>query len=636
MPPLPEFLLRRLFVKDSLTTETNGFSFQLINSIAPATMLWFSMEVDGKTVLPQNLVLQMGVEEARSGSQISAENPFSLPVAKKITVRVLETDLGSGDLHINIHTREIGSLSFNVKPPQAPSQPRKTAPNQLPSRFQKPIKTDVVIHYDDVIGEIDPNVYGQFIEHLEDCIYGGIWTPDGSALREDTLQWIKDLKSPLIRYPGGNFASGYHWEDGIGPKSTRPLRFDEAWKASESNQVGTDEFMELCQQTGAAPFLVVNCGNGTAEEAARWVAYCNEPASTEQGSRRAENGHPEPYQVKLWGIGNEAWGAWQIGHTDAEHYTRKLRSFAEAMRNVDPTIQLVAVGQAVLSDKPDDAGRLWNETVLSGAGDLIDFLSFHLYQPEREGWQDEYEQNILHHTICAAPLDTERIIVRIKEQIKLLQPERKIGIALDEWNVWLPAPEDAASMHKVAYTLRDSLYTAGMLNVFQRQCDSLKIANLAQLVNVLPLIVTNEKSVYATPLYYPFLLYKEMQNIALQCIVRGKFYDSQALGNITAMQDVPYVDVTATRSADGSKVVLSILNRHPTSRTYVNIDLKEFPKMKLCEGWLLCKDDALAVNSFDNPDNVKSKQIGLPEKRGTRFRLDLPPLSVSILSLRKM
>ena len=636
MPPFPEFLLRRLFVKDSLTSETNGFSFQLINSIAPATVLWFSMDVDGKTVLPQNLVLQMGVEEARSGSQISAENPLSLPVAKKITVRVLETDLGSGDLHIDIHTREIGSLSFSVKPPQAPSQPRKTAPNQLPSRFQKPIKTDIVIHYDDVIGEIDPNVYGQFIEHLEDCIYGGIWAPDGSALREDTLQWIKDLKPPLIRYPGGNFASGYHWEDGIGPKSTRPLRFDEAWKSQESNQVGSDEFMELCRQTGAAPFLVVNCGDGTAEEAARWVAYCNEPTSTEQGSRRAKNGHPEPYQVKLWGIGNEAWGAWQIGHTDAEHYTRKLRSFAEAMRNVDPTIQLVAVGQAVLSDKPDDAGRLWNETVLSGAGDLIDFLSFHLYQPEREGWQDEYDQNVLHHTICAAPLDAEQIIVRIKKQIKLLQPERKIGIALDEWNVWLPAPEDAASMHKVAYTLRDSLYTAGMLNVFQRQCDGLKIANLAQLVNVLPLIVTNEKSVYATPLYYPFLLYKEMQNIALQCIVRGKFYDSQALGNIAAIQDVPYVDVTATRSADGSKVVLSILNRHPTSRTYVNIDLKEFPKMKLFEGWLLCKDDALAVNSFDNPDNVKSKQIGLPEKRGTRFRLDLPPLSVSILSLRKM
>lgn len=637
MPPIPEFLLRKLYKRDSLSIDEHGFSFQLFNSISPATILWFSLDVDGKTVPPQNLTLHLDGAVPVDGNQINREHPFSMPVSKIVSIRVNEMAYGSGDLRFNIHTREVGSLVFSIKPSlPAQTTPQKPAVVRTPSLFQKPIKTDVLIHYDDVIGEINPYIYGQFIEHLENCIYNGIWTADGSELRMDTLQLIKDIKPSLIRYPGGNFASGYHWEDGIGPKAARPVRSDDAWKATETNQVGTDEFMDLCQQTGADPFLVVNCGNGTPEEAARWVAYCNETSASQQGNRRAGNGHPEPYQVKLWGIGNEVWGPWQIGHSDAASYTLALRAYALAMKGVDPAIQLVAVGQAILTDDPADPGRLWNEAVLNGAGDLFDFLSFHLYQPDHEGWQEDYDQDALYHTICAAPLDAERIIERIKEQIRLLQPQRKIGIALDEWNVWLPAPEGAVSRHKVAFTQRDALYAAGMLNVFHRQCDTMKIANLAQLVNVLPLIYTNTDTAYATPLYYSFLIYSEMETVALRSVVRGKYYDSQALGNIAAIQDVPYVDVSATRNPEGNHVVFSIINRHPTNRTHVNIDLKGFPKLKLSEGWLLYKDDASASNSFIDPENVKSKQIGLPEKRGHRFKLDLPPLSISILSLRKM
>lgn len=636
MPPIPEFLLRKLIVKDSFSIKENTFSFRLYNSLAPATILHFTLEVDGAPVPPDRLTLQTEREQPVNGGQISAENPFSLVLGKTVSVRVEGTPYGSGNLRFDIHTREAGEISFSLKPGAQTAASAKPAQFRPPSFFQRPIKTDVTIRYDDVIGEIDPRVYGQFIEHLEDCIYGGIWTPDGAALREDTLALIRDLRPPLIRYPGGNFASGYHWEDGIGPWAARPARFDEAWKAPESNQVGTDEFMEFCHQTGAEPFLVVNCGDGTPEEAARWVTYCNDPAGTAQGQRRAANGRPEPYGVKLWGIGNEIWGPWQIGHTDAGMYTRRLREFAAAMKAADPAIELVAVGQAVLSDSPDDPGRLWNERVLRDAGDLIDHLSFHLYQPDREGWLDEYDQETLYKTICAAPLDAERIMLRIREQIQALQPERKIGIAFDEWNVWLPAPEGAPSMHKVEYTLRDALYAAGMLNVFQRQCDVLRIANLAQLVNVLPLIVTNADSAYATPLYHAFMLYRQMEKIALRTTVHGKFYDSQPLGNVAAVRDVPYVEIAATRDEQGEKLVISILNRHPVLRTYVNIDLKDYPKMKLGEGWLLHTEDVLAANSFDEPLKVKARRIGLPEKKGTRFRLDLPPASVSILALTRL
>ncbi len=641
MPAVPEFLLRNLFVKNSLKTDQDGFSFQLLNSLSPATVLWFSLDVDGQTVPAEKLSVQLGEEPPMTTDQISAENPYAMVLGKLVTVRANGTQYGNGDLRLTIHTREAGSIVFSVNSKQASPSAQaasraSSSPFNLASRFQRPIKTDVLIRYNDVIGEINPYIYGQFIEHLEDCIYNGIWTADGSALRQDTLDLIKKLNPPLIRYPGGNFVSGYHWEDGIGPKDQRPVRFDDAWKAVESNQVGTDEFMELCRQTGADPFMVVNCGNGTADEAARWVAYCNDPADTEQGRRRAENGHPEPYDIKLWGVGNEIWGSWQIGHTDAPTYNARLREFAQAMRAVDPTIQLVAVGHAVFSDSPDDTGRQWNETVLRGAGDVFDYLSFHLYQPDRDGWQDEYDQATLYKTVTAAPLDAERIIQRIHEQIEALQPDRKIGIAFDEWNVWLPAPQGAPSMHKVEFTLRDALYVTGMLNVFQRQCNALQIANLAQLVNVLPLIYTNQNTAFATALYYPFLLYKEMQNLALNCTVRGKFFDSEALGNIGAVQDVPYVELSATRNEDGSKLVISILNRHPSLRTHVNIDLKDYPKMMLSEGWLLNKDDFLASNSFETPENVKSRQISLPDKRGTRFRLDLPPLSVSILTLKKL
>ncbi len=636
MPPVPEFILRKLIVKDSLKADENGFSFSISNSLAPVTLLGFALKVDGNTISPQNISLKIAENAPVSGAAIGAEHPFALAVGALVDVRVEGVPLGNGDLHFSIETREAGTLAFGLKGvKEQAKRPAPVSPLQRLGLFKKPLKTDVTLQFDDVIGEIHPYVYGQFIEHLERCIYDGIWTVDGSALREDTLEWIKALKPPVIRYPGGNFASGYHWEDGIGPKETRPVRFDEAWQSSDSNQVGTDEFMAFCREIGTDPFLVVNCGNGTPEEAARWVAYCNEPPDGEQGRRRAANGHPEPYQVKLWGVGNEVWGPWQIGHTDAESYTRSLRSFAEAMRAVDPDIELVAVGDKVMSDDPDDPGRKWNETVLRGAGDLIDHLSFHLYQPDREGWQETYDLQALHHTVCAAPVDAEHIIERIAAQIEALVPERQIGIAFDEWNLWLAPPEEAATMHRLIYTVRDALYVAGMLNVFHRQCRTLKIANLAQLVNVLPLIVTTETQAYVTPLYYPFQMYLQMERLALNTVVQGKYFESEGLGNIAALTDVPYVDVSATRDAEGNRVVLGIINRHPTSRSFVDIQLKGFAKMKLSDGWVLRHEDELAYNSPEEPERVKPRQVIMPDKKGSRFKLDLPQTSVCILVLEK-
>jgi alpha-N-arabinofuranosidase len=636
---IPEFILRKLYVQDSLQAGADGLSFALNNTFAPATVTGFRLEVDGQPVPPGHLTIQASSGASLPTSAITADNPFALPVGVQITVRAQGAAVTGGHLTVHANTKEMGLLTFSIqakdKAGLRPSSPA-AGRGRPPLRFlQRPLRAEIQVDAGAVIGEINPYVYGQFVEHLERCVYGGLWTDDGSRLRDDTLALVQDLKPPLIRYPGGNFASGYHWEDGIGPKTARPRRHDAAWNAWESNQVGTDEFLALCAQIGADPFLVVNDGSGTAEEATRWVAYCNEPPSGEQGRRRAANGHPEPYGVRLWGVGNEVWGRWQIGHTGPAGYAARLRQFAEAMRQVDPSIQIVAVGDGILDDTPDNPGRRWNETVLREAGDQIDHLSFHIYQPEKEGWQESYDPAALHQAVCAAPLDVEAIVGRLAAQIAALTPSRAIHVALDEWNLWLPPPPGAGSMHQVVYTLRDALYVAGMLNVFHRQCRALAIANLAQLVNVLPLIVTDQRRAIATTLYYPFLLYRHMERLALQVKTAVATFDSPPCGTIGAHQTVPYLDVTATCDADRRRLVLGLVNRHQTRSVKATVALSDFRPLKPDHAWLLAGPDPLAANTLDHPDRVRVETGALPVTRRGRDDLEynLPACSVAVLVL---
>jgi alpha-N-arabinofuranosidase len=639
MPAVPEFILRKLFVQGSLKAQDDGFSFALNNSFAPATVTGFNLEVDGQKVPPERLSLSAQGEAPLTAVSISDQSPYPLSVGVLYIVQARGIPVGIR-LTLHVNTREAGLLSFTVQPKAGAAQPASPAagggPRWLPrGLFRRPLKAEAEVDAGSVIGEINPYIYGHFIEHLERCVYGGIWSEDGARLREDTLALIQDLHPPVIRYPGGNFASGYHWEDGIGPKEARPPRFDHAWQSWESNQVGTDEFLALCVRLGTDPFLVVNDGSGTPEEAARWIAYCNRPASEEQGRRRADNGHPSPYGVRLWGVGNEVWGPWQIGQTSAAGYAARLNEFTSAMRAVDPSIRIVAVGDNVLSDAPDDPGRQWNETVLRQAADQIDYLSFHIYQPDQSGWQESYDLEALHYTVCAAPLTIESIITRMAGQVARLAPGRHIRIALDEWNLWLAPPEGAGSMHQVVYTLRDALYAAGVFNTFHRQCDRLAIANLAQLVNVLPAIVTDEKRAYATPIYYPFWMYRHMQRLALNIKMTGPTFDSDALSTIAAQQGVPYLDMTATRDETSCQVTLGLVNRHPAQAMRLKLGWRGFSVLKLRKAWLLSGPDPSAANSFDAPEQVCARPADLPETRGDMLQVVLPASSVMVIMLGK-
>lgn len=618
---IPEFVLRKLFVQGSLQVQPDGFSFALRNTFAPGTIIALALELDGQPVPPDALALQAEGEAPRLATTITPDNPFPLPVGVTIQVHVRGMTLGQGRLTVHAETREAGSLRFSVQMKGKAAQPQRSwiqrltqwrARVRLPSFLQRPLRAEVEVDSEAVLGEVHPYVYGHFIEHLERCVYGGIWTEDGTRLREDTLTLIRALRPPVIRYPGGNFASGYHWEDGIGPRYLRPARYDGAWKVWETNAVGTDEFMSFCAAVGADPFLVVNDGSGTPDEAARWVAYCNDQPSTGMGRLRASYGHPDPYGVGLWGVGNEVWGQWQIGHTDARNYAQRLRRFATAMRQADPSIRIVAVGDGPHTDSPDNPARQWNDTVLREAGDLIDYLSFHIYQPNQEGWLESYDAEALHHTVCAAPLDVEAIVRRMAQHIAALDPSRHIWVALDEWNLWLAPPPGAATMHRVIYTQRDALYTAGMLNVFHRCCQSLTLANLAQLVNVLPLIVTDERRAYATAIYYPFLMYRQMENLVLSVRVEGPTFDSEALGNIQAHRHVSYLDVTATRDEAGQRLVLGIINRHPTRPVETVIHLPD-ARLRATRAWILSSPDPLAANSPEAPEQVVAREVLLPQ-----------------------
>ncbi|HEV2617565.1 MAG TPA: alpha-L-arabinofuranosidase C-terminal domain-containing protein [Candidatus Acidoferrales bacterium] len=475
----------------------------------------------------------------------------------------------------------------------------------------------IKIDFDRKIGSIDRNIYGNFIEHLGRCIYGGI-DDEGSplsssdGLRKDVLAAARGIHVSVLRWPGGNFSSGYNWKDGIGPKDARLRRWDTAWQEEESNRFGTDEFIDYCRKLGAEPYICVNMGTGTMQDAADWVEYCNATTDTYWANQRKKNGHAEPYNVKYWALGNEVYGSWQAGHKDAAEYAADALEFGKMMRWVDQTIKLVACG---------GPGVEWNLPVLEKLMDIVDYISLHHYGGSMDNakeFQDahnfEKQIGVLDAVITAAMSRSRK--------------KERVAIAVDEWNIWFRSWFHRGNNHMLeeVYNLRDALWVASGLNMFHRNCQTVKLADMAQLVNVIAPIMANETGIVLQTTYYPLKLYTEYcGDVALDPLVRSDAFPGAP--------DVPYLDVSATTDNTNGKLTLAVVNRHPTDNISADIVIDGFTPRASGELHEINGPSLDATNTFARPNQVTAKQRTFSDA-GRAFRQTFAAHSVSVMTLR--
>jgi alpha-N-arabinofuranosidase len=334
----------------------------------------------------------------------------------------------------------------------------QTPPTKVDPASVKIDPARIKIDIDRQIGEVDPHLFGNFAEHLGRMIYGGIYD-EGSPLadqdgyRKDVMEAVKRLGVSILRYPGGNFSSGYDWKDGIGPKEKRPVRAELAWNDLESNRFGTDEFLRYCALIGAEPYICINGGLGTVDDARQWVEYTNESRHTYWADQRRKNGREEPYKVKYWGLGNEIDGPWQLGHKSAEDYAKFAVEAAKAMRLVDPSIQLIASGSSNYG--ADWQG--WNRTVITALRGQADYISLHTYINNRD---NDFEKFMGASQTLDRHIETTADAIKAAARVAAQPPSRPMYIAYDEWNVWYRA-QNAEHLEEV-YNFEDAL-AMGML-----------------------------------------------------------------------------------------------------------------------------------------------------------------------------
>jgi len=475
------------------------------------------------------------------------------------------------------------------------------------------------------LGDIERNIFGGFAEHLGRCIYGGIYDPDSpladeDGLRSDLREALQRLNMPIVRYPGGNFVSGYRWMDGIGPRLERPARHDLAWNAVESNQFGTNEFIRFCRKLNSEPYLVVNCGDGDMREARDWVEYCNGTGDSALVKLRREHGFEEPHRVKYWGIGNEVDGPFQIGYKTAEEYARAVTEFGKVMKRVDPDIKLAASATCRWRGFVE-RGQL----ILEQAGDLIDYMAIH--------WYVGNAANDFAAYMTLSDLFEERLsayeglirAVRLDKGIK-----HPIYITVDEWNVWYrmrSRPRGIAEQNKLAeiYNLEDALVVAMHFNAFIRHAYSVRMANIAQIVNVIAPIFTRRDGLVLQTIFYPFELYsRTCGQIALDVWWQGETFSG---GEYTGIRTL---DVSATLDEAQKQLVLYVVNRSRTEAMETTISLTTGRFTGSVRAFVVNGPDIKAENTFATPNAVGTSENTLTAK-GQSLAYTFEPHSVTVL-----
>ena len=469
-------------------------------------------------------------------------------------------------------------------------------------------KASVILDRDYQIGQIDPRLYGSFIEHLGRAVYGGIYEPghpqaDEQGFRKDVLAMVRKLGVPVVRYPGGNFVSGFNWEDSVGPVENRPKRLDLAWFTTETNEVGMHEFADWAKKAGSEVMYAINLGTRGPEQARDIVEYANHKGGSKFSDMRIANGRKDPFGIKLWCLGNEMDGPWQMGRKTAYEYGRVANEAAKMMKWVDPSIELVACGSSAF-DMPTFGD--WELTMLNECYDNVDYVSLHRYYGNPTGDTPGF---------LARSMDLDGFIhtvVAICDAVKGKKHSKKtINLSFDEWNVWYHSNEQDEEIKKAdrwgkalplledIYNFEDALLVGSMLITFLRNADRVKVACMAQLVNVIaPIMTRNGGGCWAQTIFYPYMHASTYgRGTALRALVNTPAYDCKDY------ERVPLIDATATLGDDGSVTVFCV-NRDMGDDFELDVDLRSFGEMKLAEHILLHHDDVKAVNTEENPNNV--------------------------------
>ncbi|SJL84617.1 alpha-N-arabinofuranosidase [Vibrio palustris] len=500
------------------------------------------------------------------------------------------------------------------------------------------MKASITAHKQFSVAKIDPRLYGSFIEHLGRAVYTGIYEPthpsaDDNGFRQDVIDLIKEIDVPVTRYPGGNFVSAYNWEDGIGPKENRPTRLDLAWHTAESNQVGIHEFADWAEKVGTEMMLAVNLGSRGLDEARSFLEYVNHPGGTYWSDLRKHNGREEPWNVKLWCLGNEMDGPWQIGQKTASEYGRVAFETAKAMRSFDNNIELVVCGS---SSPMMDTYPEWEATVLDYTYETVNYISLHMYF-------ENNDTNTSHYLAKAEQLgnyiETVASIIRMTKAKK--RSDHNVYISFDEWNVWYHSREQdkptiegengwphAPALLEDIYDFADTLQVACILNTFIRNADVVKIGCMAQLVNVIAPIMTVEGGpAWRQSIFYPYMYASQYgRGTALNLAVTCDRYETNFASNVS------YLDISCVESDQDDSLTFFIVNRHETEAIDFDIALEGFEHTRVIEDKIIGGYDLTQTNSPEaetiQPQDGKDSTI-----IERKFNASIEPLTYRMVRL---
>lgn len=466
-------------------------------------------------------------------------------------------------------------------------------------------KAEVIVDKYFLTGDVDKRIFGSFIEHLGRAVYEGIYQPDSpfadeEGMRKDVLELVRQLQVPVVRYPGGNFVSGYHWEDGVGPRQERPSRPDLAWQVIETNAFGLNEFASWAKKAQSEVMMAVNLGTRGAEDAKNILEYCNFTKGTYYSDLRKNHGYPEPHNIRLWCMGNEMDGPWQMGHKTAAEYGRAAEETARLMKMLDPSIETVACGSSNL-EMPTFG--TWEETVLDICYDQMDYLSLHQYYGNRDGDTADF---------LASSVGMDRFIASVVSICDCVKAKKRSGkqihLSFDEWNVWYHSNEADEKLEKWGkaphqledvYNFEDALLVGSLLITLLRHADRVKIACLAQLVNVIAPIMTSDTGAWRQTIFYPFMYTSAYgRGTVLHTLVKAPVYESKTYG------EASWLDAVLIWNQEEETLTLFAVNKNLEEDLELSCDLRQFDGYQILDHQVLTHQNLKAVNTQEDPWQV--------------------------------